>query len=234
MIGSDSKTVLIIEDEKAIADIIAAYLEKEGFVVSWAKDGAEGLSKFRSQSPDLIVLDLMLPFISGEKVIASIRQASDLPVIMLTAKSSENDIVTGLDLGADDYLPKPFSPKELVARVKALLRRFEALKSSRVLRVLLGQLVIDLERKEVSRQGELVKLTKNEYAILEALALHKQRTFSREELIAAAFGEDYQGFDRTIDSHVKNLRKKLAAGGDSSEYVETVHGIGYRIGGRFI
>ncbi len=234
MIGLERKTILVIEDEKAIADIIAAYLEKDGFTVSWAKDGAEGLSKFRSVSPDLVVLDLMLPFISGEKVIASIRETSSLPVIMLTAKSSENDIVSGLDLGADDYLPKPFSPKELVARVRALLRRFEALRSSRAPRVALGELVIDLERKEVSRQGGLIRLTKNEYAILEALALHKQRTFSREELITAAFGDDYQGFDRTIDSHVKNLRKKLAAGGDSSEYIETVHGIGYRIGGNYI
>ncbi len=232
--ANEARTILVVEDEKAIADIISAYLEKEGFTVSWAKDGAEGMSKFRSKSPDLVVLDLMLPFISGEKVIASIREMSSLPVIMLTAKSSESDIVTGLDLGADDYLPKPFSPKELVARVKALLRRFDALKPSRIQRMSLGDLVLDFERKEVSRQGELVKLTKYEYAILEALALHKQRTFSREELIEAAFGEDYQGFDRTIDSHVKNLRRKLAAGGDSSEYIETVHGIGYRIGGRFI
>ncbi len=232
--GQEKKTILVIEDEKDIADIIAAYLEKDGFAVSWAKDGAEGISKFRTLSPDLIVLDLMLPFISGEKVLAGIRETSAIPVIMLTAKSSENDIISGLDLGADDYLPKPFSPKELVARVRALLRRYEALKPSRVKQLVLGQLMIDLERKEVSRQGELIRLTKNEYAILEALALHKQRTFSREELIAAAFGDEYQGFDRTIDSHVKNLRKKLAAGGDGSEYVETVHGIGYRIGGRFI
>jgi DNA-binding response OmpR family regulator len=231
---TEGKAILVIEDEKAIADIVTAYLEKDGFSVSWAKDGAEGLSKYRAQSPDLIVLDLMLPFISGEKVIAAIRETSSVPVIMLTAKTSEGDIVAGLDHGADDYIPKPFSPKELVARVKALLRRFDALKSSRVERMALGQLLIDLERKEVSRQGEIIKLTKYEYAVLETLALHKQRTFSREELITAAFGEDYQGFDRTIDSHVKNLRKKLAAGGDSSEYVETVHGIGYRIGGRFI
>lgn len=231
---SGTKLILVVEDEKAIADIIIAYLEKEGFDVLWAKDGAEGLSMFRSRTPDLVVLDLMLPYISGEKVMSGIRAASSKPVIMLTAKSSENEIIAGLDLGADDYLPKPFSPKELVARVKALLRRFEALSSARPSRISLGRLLVDLERKEASREGSLIKLTKYEYSILEALALHRQRTFTREELISAAFGEEYQGFDRTIDSHVKNLRRKLAAGGDDTEYVETVHGIGYRIGGKLI
>lgn len=226
-----SSKILIVEDESQIADIIIAYMKRDGYVTEWARDGAEGLEKFRSFSPDLVILDLMLPFIKGEEVIRRIRETSTLPVIMLTAKSSESDIVTGLDLGADDYLPKPFSPRELSARVKALLRRFEALGAAKHKIISLGALRIDISRKEVAREGSPIKLTKNEYVLLETLALHKERTLTRDELINSALGSDFEGYDRTIDSHIKNLRKKLAAEGDQTEYIETVHGIGYRING---
>lgn len=223
--------VLVVEDESQIADIIVAYMKRDGYITEWARDGAEGLEKFRSFAPDLVILDLMLPYIKGEDVIKRIRERSSLPVIMLTAKSSESEIVTGLDLGADDYLPKPFSPRELSARVKALLRRFEALNAAKHKTINLGGLVVDTLRKEVLRDGVAIKLTRNEYVLLEALVLNKERTLTREELISLALGSDFEGYDRTIDSHIKNLRKKIAAEGDQTEYVETVHGIGYRING---
>jgi DNA-binding response OmpR family regulator len=223
--------VLVVEDESQIADIIVAYMKRDGYVTEWARDGAEALEKFRAFAPDLVILDLMLPYIKGEDVIKRIRERSSLPVIMLTAKSSESEIVSGLDLGADDYLPKPFSPRELSARVKALLRRFEALNAAKHKTINLGGLIIDTLRKEVLRDGIAVKLTKNEYVLLEALALNKERTLTREELISLALGSDFEGYDRTVDSHIKNLRKKIAAEGDQTEYVETVHGIGYRING---
>lgn len=226
-----SSKILIVEDESQIADIIIAYMKRDGYVTEWARDGAEGLEKFRSFAPDLVILDLMLPFIKGEEVIRRIRESSSLPVIMLTAKSSESDIVSGLDLGADDYLPKPFSPRELSARVKALLRRFEALSAAKHKIIKLGELSIDISRKEVVRNGSPIKLTKNEYVLLETLLLHKERTLTRDELISSALGSDFEGYDRTIDSHIKNLRKKIAAEGDQTEYIETVHGIGYRISG---
>jgi DNA-binding response OmpR family regulator len=225
------RRILIIEDESQIAEIIAAYMLKDGFDSEWAKDGAEGLAKFRSYKPDIVILDLMLPLIKGEDVIRGIREASSLPVIMLTAKSSESDIIAGLELGADDYLPKPFSPKELLARVKALLRRSDAIGGRRVSRIILGRLMIDTELKEVQKDGEPIKLTKHEYKLLEVLARNRERTLTRDLLITEAFGDEFEGFDRTIDSHIKNLRKKLAADGDDTEYIETVHGIGYRING---
>lgn len=220
--------LLVIEDEQNISSVIKAYLEHEGYEVLLAADGVEGLSAFRKNLPDVVVLDLMLPYISGEQVLSEIRRISDVPVLILTAKSGENDVVGNLEKGADDYLSKPFRPKELVARVNAVLRR--ASKGKDTAKAVTGGLEVDLERKEARILGKHLKLTKNEYLILEKLVVNSGRAFTREELINITFGDDYDGFDRTVDTYIKNIRKKIAESGGRPEYIETVHGVGYRIG----
>ncbi len=266
--------ILVVDDEKPICDVVKAYLEREGYAVVCAYDGEAALEAFRRESPDLVVLDRMLPKLSGEAVCVHIRAESGIPILMLTARAGEDDLVAGLALGADDYVEKPFRAKELVARAAALLRRAanggvsirellqtpfasgpgatgipgnsDAIprtdqqvsgKDGNLIRV--GTfLVVDTDSYEVTCKGQPAVLTGKEFKILTVLARHPRKTFTREELIAMAFPDGYDGFDRAIDTYVKNIRKKLTEAGrhaspalpENQEYIRTVHGVGYRMG----
>ena len=223
--------IVVIDDERSVRDVVRAYLEKDGFTVFVAADGRDGLELAERHQPDLIVLDLMLPDVSGEEICRDIRARSDVPILMLTAKASEDERVDGLLLGADDYLVKPFSPRELVARVRAVLRRTQGVESPlvAVLRFDEGRLEIDTTKRSVRRDGAAIELTPNEYKLLLALARYPGRVYSRFELVNRVQGYDYEGYERTIDVHVKNLRKKLEPDPGKPRYVETVTGIGYRL-----
>ena len=227
---SDVQKIVVIDDEESVREVVRAYLENDGFSVFTAADGREGLALAERHQPDLIVLDLMLPDISGEEICAEVRGRSDVPILMLTAKASEDERIAGLVAGADDYLVKPFSPRELVARVRAVLRRTQGVETPlvEVLRFDDGRLEIDTVKHEVRRDGETVDLTPNEYKLLQALARYPGRAYSRYELIDRVQGYDFDGFERTIDVHVRNLRKKLESDPAKPRYVETVTGIGYR------
>lgn len=226
-----SKCVLVVDDETAITNIVSSYLEKAGYEPVCAHDGNTALMLFDRHAPALVILDLMLPGLSGEQVCAALRKKSRVPVIMLTAKTAEEDALSGLMLGADDYVRKPFSPRELMARVEAVMRRTAAEPEPLVSMLVFhnGDLVIDAQRREARRHGERVPLTPKEFAILSALAAHPTKVFSREELITLALGEDYDGFDRAIDTHIKNIRQKIES--DSHKYIKTVHGVGYAFEG---
>ena len=220
------QTILIIEDEKKISGIVKAYLEKEGFRVALAGNGAEGL-KLLKEMPDLVILDLMLPDMRGEELCSIIRESSDVPVIMLTAKSAEEDRIKGLGLGADDYVVKPFSPRELVARVKAHLRR--AVKTRRkIYSYNNGDLKVDIEHHEAFREGVPIILTPTEFKILVSLAENPGRVLSRDQLVNIVMGYDFEGYDRTIDAHVKNLRHKVEKDSKAPEFIQTVYGLGYK------
>ena len=222
--------ILIIEDELAIAEVEQAYVEREGGSAEIARDGLEGLSKFRSGNFDLVLLDLMLPGMGGVEVCREIRRISNVPVIMVTAKSGEDDTVAGLDAGADDYIVKPFSPRVLMARVRANLRKGGANGSeSRDLIKVGDSLVIDPHNLTVKKNGEEVPLTRNEFMILSKLAARPEKTWSRDDLITYALGYEYDGFERSIDSYVKNIRKKLSDPQHENGYIRTVHGFGYKI-----
>jgi DNA-binding response OmpR family regulator len=219
-------SVLVVEDEKKISDIVRAYLEKEGFRVRVAENGNEALTLFR-ESPDIIVLDLMLPDMTGEELCSTIRESSEVPIIMLTAKSGEEDRIKGLGIGADDYLVKPFSPRELVARVKAHLRRAGKTRK-KILSYNSGSLRMDLERHEVVKEGSPLQLTLTEFKILTALAENHGRILSRNQIVNIVQGYDFEGYDRTIDAHVKNLRHKVEKDSKSPEFIQTVYGVGYK------
>ena len=219
-------SVLIIEDEKKISDIVRAYLEKENFSVRIAENGADALTFFR-EGPDIIILDLMLPDMTGEELCRVFRESSDVPIIMLTAKSGEEDRVKGLGIGADDYMVKPFSPRELVARVKAHLRRAGKTKK-KTLSYNRGSLQMDLERHEVVKEGLPLQLTLTEFKILTALAENHGRILSRNQIVNIVQGYDFEGYDRTIDAHVKNLRHKIEKDSKSPEFIQTVYGVGYK------
>lgn len=227
-----NERILIVDDEASIHEVARAYLERDGFIVYSAHDGREGLDLALTKRPALIVLDLMLPDISGEDICKEVRSRSDVPILMLTAKSTEDQRVAGLSLGADDYLVKPFSPRELVARIKAILRRSTGgeMPLLEQLRFDEGRLVIDGVRHEVLRDGEPVELTASEFKLLSTLAQHPGRVYSRLELINRVQGHDFEGYERTIDAHVKNLRHKIEPDARDPRYIETVHGIGYRLG----
>ena len=222
--------VLIVDDEPKIAEVVGSYLRKAGFAPVYASSGAQALELFEKERPCLVVLDLMLPDISGEDVCRKLRARSRVPIIMLTAKVEDADAVKGLGLGADDYVTKPFSPRQLVARVEAVLRRAagDASPLARVLSFGGDDLLIDAVAGEVRKGGMPVSVTPRELRILRVLAAHPGRVFSRDELIARALGDDFDGFDRTIDAHVKNLRQKIETDPRSPRYILTVHGIGYR------
>lgn len=226
------KTVLMVDDEAKIRDVVVSYLHKEGFRTVEADTGHRALESVRGGSIDLVILDLMLPDLSGEEVCKAIRQFSPIPVIMLTAKSAEDDRVQGLSLGADDYVLKPFSPRELVARVKAILRRSQddALLAETV-SYREGELVIRPSMHEVYKNGNSVNLTPNEYKLLLTLARHPGRTFAREELIEKVLGFDFAGDTRAIDQHVKNLRQKIETDPKHPQYIATVFAVGYRFAG---
>ncbi|MBF0537864.1 MAG: response regulator transcription factor [Nitrospirae bacterium] len=213
--------VLLIEDEQKISDIISTYLLREGYTVLNALNGAEGLRQM-SQLPDLIILDLKLPDMDGEDLCQVIRADSDIPIIMLTAKTHEDDRVRGLLMGADDYVLKPFSPKELMARVKVCLRR--AGKKQRTLSFNNGELIIDRGSHEVKVHGKGVSLTPTEFKMLFVLASNPNRVLTRLQLTNVVLGYEFDGYDRTIDAHLKNIRQKLG----QSDYVKTVYGVGYR------
>jgi len=216
--------VLIVEDEQKISDIVRAYLDKEGFRTRVAENGTAAL-KLLKEYPDLIILDLMLPDMAGEELCSMIRQTSEVPIIMLTAKSSEEDRVRGLGLGADDYVVKPFSPKELVARVKA---RRSGRTRKHHLRYNKGRLAIDLDRHEVLLDGKSLQLTLTEFKILTSLAENHGRILSRNQIVNIVQGFDFEGYDRTIDAHVKNLRHKVEKDSKSPEFIQTVYGVGYK------
>ncbi|HCM88452.1 MULTISPECIES: response regulator transcription factor [Vagococcus] len=221
--------ILIVDDEPNILEIIDAYLVASHYTVITANNGIMALEKFEQHSPDLVVLDLMLPDIDGLSVAKKIREASETPIIMLTAKSKEDDILTGLRLGADDYMVKPFSPKELVARIETVLRRVPTREEIKTI-VINKELMIYVEARQVIRMGNEIKLTASEFDIFYTLASNPTKVFSRSDLIETVKGYDFEGFDRSIDSHVKNLRHKIELNPKVPKYILTVHGVGYRFG----
>ncbi len=227
------KKILVVDDEPNIVAVVKSYLEKSGYEVMGAFTSNEALDLFEKVNPVLVILDLMLPDISGEEVCRRLRRRSRVPIIMLTAKVEEEDILKGLGLGADDYVTKPFSPRQLVARVEALLRRTtqEAIPLAERLSYNQGDLEIDLYGHEVKKNGVKVNLTPNEYQILLAMLKYPRKAFTRDELVILALGDDYDGFDRTIDVHIKNLRQKIETDPKRPQYILTVHGVGYRFGG---
>lgn len=226
--GSEARRILLVEDEKNIRDAVAAYLERAGYWVTPAADGQEAVDAFSLHQFALVILDLMLPRLPGEKVCRIIRDTSDVPIIMLTAKGEVEDRIVGLELGADDYLIKPFSPRELVARVRALLRRAHI--DSEPQREVLdfGGLTIDLNGHKVLVNDEEVDLTASEFKLLTTLSRYPGRVYSRMELVEKVLGYDFEGYERTIDSHVKNLRAKIGDDPRNPRWIYTVHGVGYR------
>ncbi len=221
--------ILIVEDEKKIAHWVRTYFEQAGFQTSLAYDGPSGLQLARSQRPDLMVLDLMLPGMDGLDVCRAIRKEWELPIIMLTARAEEIDRLIGLELGADDYVVKPFSPRELVARAKAVLRRTQAGMGGEKSGVLVHhQLELDLDRHLCSVDERPIVLTPSEYAILETLMQHQGNPLTRAQLLDLALGDDFGGYERTIDVHVRNLRRKIESDPSQPRYILTVFGVGYK------
>lgn len=222
-----SELILVIDDEPRIVKLARDYLEKGGYQVLTAGEGAAALMLAQQQKPDLVVLDLNLPGMDGLEVCKQLRRTSDVPIIMLTARVEETDRLIGLELGADDYVVKPFSPRELVARVKVILRRARGTtQASGILR--LGELEIDLGGHRVSRQQQEINLTPSEFNLLAVLAQHPGQTFSRDQLLSRLYGLDYEGFGRSVDAHIKNLRQKLEADPAEPRYILTVYGVGYK------
>jgi DNA-binding response OmpR family regulator len=220
-------TILIVDDEPKIVRLVADYLAAAGFGVSTARTGDEALMRVRTETPDLVVLDLGLPGLDGLDVTRAIRRTGDLPIIMLTARDDETDRVIGLELGADDYVTKPFSPRELVARVRAVLRRHAGSGLSEQLRA--GDLVLDVPRMRVTRSGEAVELTATEFQLLAAMARHPGRVFTRSQLLDAIHGVAFEAYERAIDAHVKNIRRKLETEPRAPRHLLTVYGVGYRL-----
>lgn len=224
------KNVLIVDDDIKTVDLVKLYLTRDGYGVLTAYDGIEALRLARESHPDLIVLDLMLPDMDGFEVCRVLRQESDVPIIMLTARSTDQDKLTGLGLGADDYVTKPFSPKELAARVHAVLRRLPRERGPEELEI--GELSMNFAKHEAWLAGELLDLTSVEFKLLGVLAKEPGRVFSRTDLIEEALGYDFEGFDRTIDVHILNLRRKVERDPSHPRYIKTVYGVGYKfIGG---
>jgi two-component system alkaline phosphatase synthesis response regulator PhoP len=222
-----SKRILVVDDEPKIVRVLRGYLESAGFQVIAAYDGTEALAAFRNEAPDLIVLDLMLPEVDGLDVARAIRRESDIPIIMLTARVDEADRLIGLELGADDYVTKPFSPREVVARVRAVLRRVSGPEpATRVLSV--GDVVLDLDKRQATVGGRPVELTPTEFDLLATLVENPGRVFSRMQLLDKIQGYTYEGYERTIDAHVKNLRQKIEEDPRRPQYVLTVYALGYK------
>lgn len=221
-------SILVVDDDRKTVDLIRLYLEKDGYRVLVAYDGRRAIDIARDRRPGLIILDLMLPKVNGLDVCRELRAETNVPIIMLTAKTTEDDKLVGLDLGADDYVTKPFSPRELVARVRAVLRRGMAEEMSGPEQILYGDLEVDFIRHEARVGGSPVHLTPKEFTLLEIMIKQPGRVFSRLELLELAFGFDYQGFERTVDVHVMNLRKKIESDPTQPRYVQTVYGVGYK------
>jgi two-component system, OmpR family, alkaline phosphatase synthesis response regulator PhoP len=227
-------TVLVVDDEQNLVELVQDYLEREGYTVQTAYDGLTALDLARATSPDLVVLDLMLPGLDGVEICRRLRQFSDAYVLMLTARAEEIDKIVGLSVGADDYMTKPFSPRELVARVKAMLRRPRAgadLDDEMPAPRHFGDLVVDESRHEATRRGEVVPLTPREFALLNTLLSHPGRVFTRTQLLERVWGDAYYD-EHVVDVHVGNLRKKIEDDPTRPRYVETVRGVGYRFAAR--
>ncbi|ERK32536.1 response regulator transcription factor [Clostridium intestinale] len=234
--------ILIIEDEEKVAEILKAYLEKAGYEVFTAISGRSGLDIFKEKEFNLVILDLMLPDITGEEICKTIRNRSevnrfnmnnsDVHIFMLTAKGSLVDKIEGLNIGADEYLVKPFSPRELVARVNALFRRLDSDNTNNLyLSFNEGKLIIDYEKRIVKINGEAIAITSNEFDILYTLVINNGKVLSREQIIDKVFGIDFEGYDRTIDVHIKNIRKKIEEDSRNPKYIITVTKVGYKFGG---
>ena len=228
-----TKKILVVDDERKMIKLVRTYLESAGFQVAVAHDGQEALTVFRHEQPDLIVLDLMLPQIDGLDVARTIRRTSEVPIIMLTARAEEADRLIGLELGADDYVVKPFSPRELVARVRAVLRRTTPSIAtetgpSRFQVISAGDLTMDLGRREARLAGRRIQLTTAQFDLLTVLAQHSGQVFSRMQLLDAVQGEAFEGYERTIDAHIKNLRRALGDDPRDPRYIVTVRGVGYK------
>lgn len=225
--------VLVIDDEAMIREAAVSYLEKQGYRVLSAETGSEALNIFASETIHFVILDLMLPDMTGEEVCKALRKQSRVPILMLTAKSMEEDILNGLRIGADDYMIKPFSLKQLHARMEAILRRTaEDIKPlAEILSWNGGNLIIDYGKREIRKNGAPVAVTPIEWKLLSAMVKYPKRVFSREDLIAVAFDVGFDGYDRVVDTHIKNIRKKLEDDPKKPVYIQTVHGIGYRFGG---
>lgn len=221
------RRVLVVDDDVKTVELVKLYLNRDGYRVLTASDGVKALRLAREGHPDLIVLDLMLPGLDGLQLCRTIRAESDVPIIMLTARTSDQDRLTGLDSGADDYVTKPFSPKELAARVRAVLRRLPGERGPSEIK--LGELTINFLKHEVYLANMLLKLTPVEFKLLGVFAKEPGRVFSRAQLIEKALGYDFEGFDRTIDVHILNLRRKLEADSRNPRYIKTVYGVGYTL-----
>ena len=226
--NSDTQRILLVEDEKPIRDAVTAYLERDNYWVTAVGDGHEALEEFSKCDFDLVILDLMLPRMSGESICRAIRDNSDIPIIMLTAKGEIEDRVIGLELGADDYIVKPFSPRELVARARALLRRVNADSEPQREVLEFAELTIDASGHKVLVNNEEIDLTASEFKLLTTLARYPGRVYTRMELVEKVLGYDFEGYERTIDSHVKNLRAKIGDNPRDPKWLHTVHGVGYR------
>lgn len=220
--------ILVIEDERELNKILQAYLSKSGYQALAAYNGDEGLTIWERENPDLVLLDLNLPGMDGLDVARTIRKTSETPIIMVTARVDEVDRLIGLELGADDYISKPYSPREVIARIKAVLRRAGRQQQNQA-KIILGKLVIDLGDHQVTESDTVIDLTPTEFAILSIMASHPGRVYNRLQLLEAAQGNAYEGYERSIDAHIKNLRSKLGDDAKTPKYLETVFGIGYRI-----
>ena len=222
------ETILVVDDEPKLVKTVRAYLENAGFRVATASDGQMALTVYRHEKPALVVLDLGLPGMDGLDVARALRRDGNVPIIMLTARVDEADKLIGLELGADDYVTKPFSPRELVARVRAVLRRAGGEREQPLAPIVAGDVHVDLERRQVTVSGESVDLTPTEFDLLVVLARHPGRVFSRLELLDKVQGYAFEGYERTVDAHVKNLRQKIEPDPKEPRYLLTVYGVGYR------
>ncbi|MCR5556546.1 MAG: response regulator transcription factor [Butyrivibrio sp.] len=224
-------SVLIVDDEKMIRDAVAAYLSRMGCDTFQADNGKDALQIFKKEKVDFIILDLMLPGMTGEGICRQIRQESNVPIIMLTAKTQEESVLEGLRIGADDYVTKPFSVKELFARMEAVRRRMTGIASSEDASVFEGGLSINFGHSEVKKGDAVIGLTRSERKLLSAMAAYPKKVFTRDELMEVVFGDDTDSLDRAIDTHIKNLRKKIEDDPRNPNYIKTVHGLGYKFGG---
>ncbi|MEQ8276763.1 MAG: response regulator transcription factor [Deltaproteobacteria bacterium] len=220
------KKILVVDDDERLRSLVAEYLEGRGFAVVTAEDGEDGLARLRGEAVDLVVLDVMMPGLDGFEVVRELRKFSRTPVIMLTARGDEMDRIVGLEIGADDYMPKPFNPRELLARIQAVLRRTDASAAPSSL-LELGALRVDVDRREVHLDGTYVELTTTEFEILRTLAANAGRIIPRERLMELARGDEYASFERSVDVHVSHIRKKLGDDPKNPTYVKTVRGVGY-------
>jgi len=223
-------SVLIVDDDIKLTKLLKNYFEKEDFLTFLAHDGEQALQRVWSQKPDIIVLDLMLPDLDGWEVCRRIRKESDVPIIMLTARDEESDRLIGLEIGADDYVTKPFSPREVVARAKVVLRRVRKA-HSKPENIKFGTIRVDGESHQVTDNGKLLEITPTEFKILELLAANQNKVFSRMQIVEQVQGYAFDGYERTIDAHIKNLRRKIEDNPKEPRYIQTVYGVGYKLVG---